>query len=283
MHIAIVIPAFNEEALIAQTLESLCDQTHPAAQIVVVDDNSTDHTYDIAASFITRLPLQVIRNSSSAENIPGAKVIQAFKKGLSLLDLSKYDVICKFDADLIFPTDYLEQIVVRFRESDTIGMVAGHCTIEKNGSWVLENQNNPDHIRGALKAYRINCFDAIGGLKTSIGWDTMDEMLARYNGWKVVTIEGLHVKHLKPTGVSYKPKSLRLQGEAFYKMRYGLPLTMITAIKMAFKNNNWRLIGDYLQGYFNAQKSDLDPLMTKDQGRFLRSYRWKGIKSKIGF
>jgi hypothetical protein len=54
-----------------------------------------------------------------------------------------------------------------------------------------------------------------GGLKSSIGWDTIDEMLARYYGWKVVTIPDLYVKHLKPTGASYGANSMQLQGEAF--------------------------------------------------------------------
>jgi glycosyltransferase involved in cell wall biosynthesis len=283
VRIAIIIPAFNEEALIAQTLESLFQQSHPASQIIVVDDNSTDNTFKVAKSFENRLPLNVIRNASTAENIPGAKVINAFKKGWNLLDLSEFDVICKFDSDLIFPGNYLEEIVVRFRESEQTGMVAGHCTIEQNGNWVIENQNNPDHIRGALKAYSVECFKQIGGLKSSIGWDTMDEMLARYNGWNVVTIPGLHVKHLKPTGASYKSNSMKLQGEAFFKMRYGLTLTTITAFKMAAKKKEWRLFTDYLTGYFTAQKNGIEPLLNKDQGRFLRAYRWRGIGSKIGF
>ncbi|WP_194850058.1 glycosyltransferase [Nonlabens antarcticus] len=283
MQIAIIIPAFNEEALISQTLESLCAQSHQPTQIIVVDDNSTDATFQVAQSFSNRLPISVIHNDSSAENIPGAKVINAFKKGLETLDLNDFDIICKYDSDLVFPVDYLEAIVVRFRESEKTGMVAGHCTVQKNGEWTLENQNNPDHIRGALKAYRVACFREIGGLKSSIGWDTMDEMLARYYGWKVVTIPDLHVKHLKPTGASYKPNSMKLQGEAFFKMRYGIVLTSITALKMAAKKKEWQLLKDYLSGYFKAQKNGVEPLLNKDQGRFLRSYRWKGIRSKLGF
>ncbi|PRP68258.1 glycosyltransferase [Nonlabens agnitus] len=283
MRIAIIIPAYNEASFIVQTLESLLAQTVKAAQIIVVDDNSTDDTYDVASRFTDRLPITIIRNASAAENIPGTKVINAFKKGLELVDQNKVDIICKFDADLIFPEHYLENIVVRFRESEKTGMAAGHCTIELNGSWVVENQNNPDHIRGALKAYRTACFKEIGGLRSSIGWDTMDEMLARYYGWQVETIAGLHVKHLKPTGAAYKPMSMQLQGEAFYKMRYGWPLTVITALKMAAKKRQPNLFMDYLKGYFKAQKNGIDPILNKDQGRFLRQYRWNGIKSKLGF
>ncbi|SCY15983.1 Glycosyl transferase family 2 [Nonlabens sp. Hel1_33_55] len=298
MRIAIIIPAYNEATFISLTLDSLLAQSLQASQIVVVDDNSTDGTFEVAKSFKDWLPITVIRNKSSAENIPGTKVINAFKKGLELIDLDRVDVICKFDADLIFPSNYLEVVSMRFHatttrginssENSTIsdiktGMVAGHCTIEVNSKWVIENQNNPDHIRGALKAYQIDCFKEIGGLKSSIGWDTMDEMLARYYGWKVVTIDGLHVKHLKPTGAAYKSKSMQLQGEAFFKMRYGWPLTLITAAKMAMNKKHISLFFDYVAGYLTAEKSGLEPLLNKDQGRFLRSYRWNGIKSKIGF
>lgn len=281
MKIAIVIPAHNEEQLIHQTLESLVQQTYMPSQIIVVDDHSTDATYQIACSFTTKLPLKVVQTSSSAQNIPGSKVVQAFNYGLSFLVLDQFDIICKYDADLIFPANYLEVLVSRFRESETIGMAAGHCTILKNGNWQIENQNNPDHIRGALKAYRTACFKQIDGLKVSIGWDTMDEMLARFCGWQVVTVPNLLVKHLKPTGAAYDARSKYLQGEAFYKMRYGYLLTFITAAKMAVNKKQWRLIIYYLKGYRLAQTKNLAPLVTVAQGHFIRRYRWKGILSKL--
>ncbi|AZQ45237.1 glycosyltransferase [Nonlabens ponticola] len=283
MRIAIIIPAHNEEAFIAQTLQSLVDQTLKPSKVIVVSDNSTDDTAAIAGSFQDKLPLQVIEDSSSAQNVPGSKVINAFNKGLEIIDPEKYDLICKYDADLIFPSNYLEIVVSRFRESKITGMAAGHCTILKNGQWVVENQNNPDHIRGALKAYHVDCFKQIGGLRATIGWDTIDEMLARFYGWQVVTIDNLYVKHLKPTGAAYHKKSKFLQGEAFYKMRYGYLLTAITAIKMAAKHKNATIFYHYLKGYQLAQRKNLEPIVTPDQGRFIRKYRWNGIKKKLGF
>lgn len=291
MKTLIIIPTYNEERFIAGTLDSLLNQTTPVDRIIVVNDNSTDQTLEIAQQYQeTHSNIQVITHQSSDQNIPGSKVIRAFNFGLQQVKLSEYDLICKFDADLIFPSNYLELIVSRFtsttlndhRESEIIGMVAGHCTIEHNGNWILEKGTNKDHIRGALKAYRRECFEQIGGLKESIGWDTMDEMLARYHGWDVVTIPELHVKHLKPTGAAYNPIAKYLQGEAFYKMRYGWWLTAITGAKMAWNKKNFRLFTDYLKGYQLAQQKNLEPLVTVDQGRFIRSYRWKGIRSKLG-
>src|SRR5690606_11386562 len=114
-----------------------------------------------------------------------------------------YDVVCKFDADLIFPDTYLEVLAGHFESNPRLGMASGFCYFEKDGVWQLENLTRKDHIRGALKAYRNACFQHIGKLKPSMGWDTVDELLAQYHGWEILTDETLHVKHLKPTGILY--------------------------------------------------------------------------------
>src|SRR5690606_10688891 len=107
------------------------------------------------------------------------------------------------DADLILPQNYFEVVAAKFASDTTIGVVGGFAYIESNGNWVLESLTDNDHIRGAFKAYRKQCFEQIGGVKPAMGWDTVDELLARFYDWKVVTIPELHVKHLKPTGKNY--------------------------------------------------------------------------------
>ena len=52
----IVIPAHNEEAFIALTLQSLIEQTLLPSKIVVVDDNSTDKTSKIVNEFASKFP-----------------------------------------------------------------------------------------------------------------------------------------------------------------------------------------------------------------------------------
>lgn len=281
MDFYIVIPAHNEEDSIGLTLESLAKQSHLPKKIVVVDDNSSDKTSEIVTSYISKYEfISLVKTSSSDLHLPGAKIINAFNKGLETLD-EDYDVICKFDADLIFSENYLQQLSIHFNNNEKLGMAAGFCYIEKDGKWILENLTNKDHIRGALKAYRKKCFKDIGHLKSSIGWDTVDELLAKYYNWELRIDKTLHVKHLKPTGASYNKKSKYLQGEAFYKMRYGFLITLITALKMSFKKKSLKILPDYISGYFRARFSGIEPLVTKDQGRFIRKLRWKGILEKL--
>src|SRR5256885_1830923 len=49
--VSVIIPARNEEASLAQCLESLASQTGLTFEIIVVDDASTDHTRQIAQTF----------------------------------------------------------------------------------------------------------------------------------------------------------------------------------------------------------------------------------------
>ena len=93
--------------------------------------------------------------------------------------------------------------------------------IEKDGKWLKENLTNKNHLRGALKSYRKECFEAIGGLKEAMGWDTVDELLAQYHGWELLVVEDLVVKHLRPTASRYNPQAQYMQGGMFYRLRYG--------------------------------------------------------------
>lgn len=281
MDFYIIIPAHNEEDFIGKTLKSLSEQTLTPKKVVVVNDNSTDDTKKIVEDYVSKFNwISLINFKSSEKHLPGSKIINAFNTGLSKLD-NDFDVICKFDADLIFPPNYLEQLANHFNASHKIGMASGFCYIEKNGEWVLENLTNKDHIRGALKAYRKDCFEQIGRLKSSMGWDTVDELLAKFHGWEILTDETLHVKHLKPTGKSYNKASKYLQGEAMYKMRYGFWITLISALKLAVKKQRIQLFKDYMSGYFRAKSKNTEYLVSKKEGQFIRRIRWKGILNKF--
>ncbi|WP_339895787.1 glycosyltransferase family 2 protein [uncultured Algibacter sp.] len=280
MNFYIIIPAHNEADSIGLTLYSLVNQTIKPKHIVVVNDNSTDTTQSAVEGYAQKHAfISLVNNKSSNQHLPGSKIINAFYKGYETLD-DNYDVICKFDADLIFPDNYLEQLAIHFKNDDKLGMVSGFCYIEKNGAWILENLTRKDHIRGALKAYRKDCFLKIGKLKPSMGWDTVDELLAKYYSWHILTDESLQVKHLKPTGISYNKASKYLQGEAMYKMRYGLVITLISALKLAYKKGSLSLFKDYMAGYFKAKKEKIDFLVSEDEGEFIRNLRWRGVLGK---
>ncbi len=277
----IIIPAHNEADFIALTLESLVSQTVLPSKVVVVNDNSTDDTAVIVDDFSKNHPfISLVNKTSEAIHMPGSKVIQAFHKGFETID-SNYDIIVKLDADLILPNNYFETILNHFKSDSKIGMAGGFAYIEKNGEWILENLTDKDHIRGAFKAYRKESFLQIGNLKPAMGWDTVDELLCKFYGWKVVTDATLKVKHLKPTGANYNKASRFKQGEAFYSIGYGFLITSIASMKLAFLKGKPLLFLDYIQGFLRAKFNQKPLLVTKEQAKFIRNYRFKKMKDKI--
>lgn len=277
----IIIPAHNEAQYIALTLESLVSQTVLPTKIVVVDDNSTDETSDLVQDFALKYPfITLVKNISDTTHVPGSKVIRAFQKGFKTVT-SDYDFIVKADADLIFPKNYFETIIKTFQQDETIGMAGGFAYFEKNGDWILENLTDKDHIRGAFKAYRKKCFADIGGLKPAMGWDTADELLAKFYGWKVVTDDNLKVKHLKPTGANYNKSARYKQGEAFYTLGYGFWITTIASAKLAFMKRKPLLFLDYIKGFWMAKSKRSAMLVNETQAKFVRKYRWKNMINKF--
>lgn len=282
MKFYIIIPAHNEEEYIGSTLDSLATQTVKPEKLVVVNDNSTDKTEEIVNGYVEEYKfISIINKVSSDKHIPGSKIINAFNKGLESID-DKYDVICKFDADLIFPLNYLENIAQQFRADPKTGMVGGFCYVEENRKWVLEGLTNKDHIRGALKAYKKECFQAIGGLRNAMGWDTADELLAQYYGWNVITVESLHVKHLKPTGHRYTKNIKNAHAEALYRIRFGMMLTFLYALKTTFKRRNLSILFEIIKGYWIAKSNpDINYIVNEEEGRFIRQHRWKNIRNRL--
>ena len=281
MNIYIVIPAHNEEDNIALMLNALIQQTVLPKKVVIVNDDSTDATQDIIDSFTLKHDwITSLSITSSQEHIPGSKVINAFNKGLKTLD-DNYDIICKFDADIVLPETYLENIVSLFNSDKTIGITGGLAYIKKGNTWVYETISSKNHVRGPFKAYRKACFNAIGGLRESIGWDTVDVLLAQYHGWTIKTDKTLKVKHLKPTGNTYHKNSRYLQGEALYKMRFGFVLASLFSLRNTVSKRSPSYFLNAIRGYLKAKRNTTGFIVTEDEGIFIRKRLWKNLKQKF--
>ena len=278
----VIIPAHNEEAFLADTLNSVLRQGVQPKKVIIVNDNSTDRTEAVIDTFLALSPIfEKLNTRSSSDHMPGSKVINAFTKGLALLD-DRYDVLVKLDADLILPDNYFEKISFIFKGQPNVG-IAGGFIYERNAKnqWKLSHPMDKKHVRGAFKAYSKSCFKAIGGLRGAMGWDTVDELLAQYHGYEIYTDDALHVKHLRPTGHAYNKKAKLLQGKAMYSMRYGMVITGIASLKMAFKNRKAKAFIDNMSGYLAAKKEEASFLVSEEEGRFIRRLRWDNIRKKL--
>lgn len=106
LRISLVIPAYNEESYLTDCLRSALAQRLPFHEVIVVDNNSTDRTAEIAASF------------------PGVKLLQEPRQGVVYarnrgFDSARGDIIGRVDADTRLPADWTEQLTAAFRDADT--------------------------------------------------------------------------------------------------------------------------------------------------------------------
>src|SRR5262249_31803684 len=128
---------------------------------------------------------------------PGGE--SAIGSALRSLRLEEFDFVARFDADLIFEPDYIAGMLREFSQDTALGIAGGGLYIETNGAW--QPELFPAYrVRGALKMYRRECFQQIGGLSTCMGWDTIDEVSAWIKGWVTRSFFQYQVIHRRPTG-----------------------------------------------------------------------------------
>jgi glycosyltransferase involved in cell wall biosynthesis len=282
MRYSIIIPAHNEEIHLKDALSSVHRQTLKPTSVIVVNDNSDDATESIIDEFSVINPIiQKLTIISSHLHMPGSKVVSAFQNGLQQLQ-DDYDFIVKMDADVILPDHYFEKIAVIFNNYPKVGIAGGFAyEQDETGEYKRNHPMDNDHVRGAFKSYRKDCFLAMGGLRNAMGWDTVDELLAKFHGFDIHTDESLKVKHLRPIGKAYNKRAKLLQGKAMYTMRYGFLITLIASAKMAWKQGKFNSLLDNLQGYFSAKNAKIPVLVTVQEGSFIRALRWEKIKGKL--
>ena len=285
MKFLIIIPAHNEEENILPCLESLKNQTFHDFKCVIVNDGSTDKTQEIVENFIKSVTLSGVEalsfkvlNLKKSEHQPGAKVVRTFNKGLETENLENFDVVCKFDADIIFPENYLEKINEVYEKNQNAGMVSGLVYIEQNGEWTFENLSSKNHVRGPIKSYRKELFLKMNGLRAVLGWDNIDVTLCKMHGFETVTIKELWVKHLRPTAYKYKTQKAEKLGEYFYNIGLNFPLAAISSAKSSLKNKS---IFEFFITMKSFLKQKNDRILTKKEIEFIRNLRWNEMRNKL--
>lgn len=302
MKFLIIIPAHNEENNISFCLESLKKQNFQDFVCMIVNDGSTDRTAEIINNFKIQDSRFRVLDLETSEHSPGAKVVRTFDKGLESVNLKDFDVVCKYDADIVFPTNYLEKINQTFETNPKAGIVSGLVYIKnykqnpeiknlrnpnenwldfsnKNNEWIFENLSSKNHVRGPIKAYRKECFEDMNGLRAVLGWDNLDILLAKKHGWDVVTIKDLWVKHLRPTAYKYESQKAEKLGQYFYNIGLSLPLAMISSAKSSFKNRS--AIEFFITINSFLKQKERQNLSTEEI-KFIRNLRWKEFFKNFG-
>jgi cellulose synthase/poly-beta-1,6-N-acetylglucosamine synthase-like glycosyltransferase len=111
--ITVLVPAYNEEASIAKTIESILAQTYPVTEIIVIDDHSSDRTSEIASSFKGVVVVRTIENQGTKAQAQNY-----------VLDRITTELFVTIDGDTMLAPDAIAETIPYFNDLST-GSVCG--------------------------------------------------------------------------------------------------------------------------------------------------------------
>ena len=227
MRYVVITPVRDEAEFIEKTIHSMIQQTVRPTEWIIVNDGSTDETPEIVTRHAAEHPwIKLVNREDRGIRQRGKGIVEAFYKGYEALADQDYGFIVKLDGDLSFEPTYFESLLHEFTFRPRLG-IAGGGVYERFGGEPWKLCTVKDHVRGPTKVYKRACFEAIGGLVPSMGWDGIDEWKARTLGWEVRSFTELKVLHYRITGAATGPlKSNLEQGYGAHYMGYH-PLYMI--------------------------------------------------------
>jgi cellulose synthase/poly-beta-1,6-N-acetylglucosamine synthase-like glycosyltransferase/peptidoglycan/xylan/chitin deacetylase (PgdA/CDA1 family)/spore germination protein YaaH len=175
--VSVLVPAYNEERVIVRTIESLLASNYPSFEVIVVDDGSSDRTYEVArARFASESRVRVFRKGN------GGKA-DALNFGLRR---ARGEIIVALDADTIFAPETLRALAQRFHDP-RIGAVAGNAKVGNRINLItrwqaLEYITSQNLDRRAFAS--LNCITVVPG---AVGaWRR--ELIARAGGFSGDTL-----------------------------------------------------------------------------------------------
>lgn len=172
--VSIIIPMYNEEKSIAETIKSALSINYPKekVEIIIVDDGSKDNSYQIAKEFASNQNPKVRVFKKSVNGGKGSALNLGIKK-------AKGEIIITMDADTIVHPDSLKKMIGYFTEDNIMSVAPAMGVFEPKNIWRRIQQieyymgvflrksfasMNAIHITpGAFSAYRKVFFEKHGG------------------------------------------------------------------------------------------------------------------------
>ena len=229
--VTILVPAYNEEMVIKESISSLLSLDYPDYEVLVIDDGSSDGTYDVACQFEgdygkARVRVVTKQNSGKASSLNVG------------IGLAECDFLLCMDSDSKLTPSTLSKGVAHFR-NPAVGAVAGNVkVINRDGMWTklqaleyIEGLNVVRKAQGFLRLvnivpgpiglFRKKALQDVGGYDSDTFAEDCDLTLKLLTkGWKV---------EYEPEAISYTEAPERLLD--LLKQRYRWTRGILQSIK----------------------------------------------------
>ncbi len=277
-----VTPARNEAEHLAAVIAAMVRQTMLPDEWRIVDDDSTDTTRDIVVGAADRhswIRLSATRSDcdTGADGLAAGRPARAFATGVRDATID-WDFVAKVDADVELPPEYFAVLLDRMLADVSLGMVGG-TLIEPD----VEGEDRViavprQHVPGALSIYRRSCFEQIGGVREMLGWDTIDETLARMRGFRTQSYPDVVARHRRQTGaVAGVIRGRSRHGVVAWIAHYPLYFVLLRAAKLSVLRPRGVLGAAFVWGYLSAATRRVP--RASDDG--FRSYVRRELRQRV--
>jgi len=255
--IGVVIPARNESSHLPKTLSNLTQQTLKPKQIIVVNDNSTDSTKEIAQSYPNTI---VVDFPTKHSNWQARKELAlVFNYGLKELEKIEHDYTMILGADHLLPKDYLEKII-NIMEQD-------RNTVICSGSIENEFAIVP---RGSGRVVRTQFWRSIEfRYPVNFGFESYLIYKARSMGYQAKYLEELKTTTQRKTAITYDSRMFFNYGQACRALGY-TPQYMLAVCAIEFTHHPKRALYHFL-GYLSSKadfyENDVRNYVKKQQSK----------------
>jgi poly-beta-1,6-N-acetyl-D-glucosamine synthase len=271
----VVSPVYNEEANLERTALAVAAQSRRPDRWLVVDDGSGDETLAVARRLEAELDFMTVIEAPAtvvpgADNLGLAREAHAFNAGLEFSGWRDYDLIGKLDGDVELPSEWFATLIARFEADLRLGLAGGRLAEPERRGWTTI-QIPDHHVHGAVKLFRRECLEEIGGVPERLGWDTIDETYARMRGFETRSYRDLIARHHRPHGSADGLLRGRARhGECAWILHYGFFWVLLRSLKVA-RLSPVGLSGlAFLGGYLGAALRRVPRVNDPDFRRFVR-------------
>jgi glycosyltransferase involved in cell wall biosynthesis len=272
----IISPVRNEADHLERVGRGIERQSRPPDAWLVVDDGSDDGSLTRLRELAARIPyMRVLATppgytSDNGDRHAVAAAPRAFNWGLRATDWRRFTHLGKLDGDIELPEDYFERLLAEFDRDPRLG-IAGGTLVERGRTGWETTRSARQHVRGALKLYRRECFKAIGGVQERLGWDGIDETYARMRGYETRSFDHIVARHRRPLGAA--DGSLRgkvRRGSVHYVLGYNLAWATFKSLQLAFDRSGPTAGAAFLYGYLESAWRSLPRVEDAEYRRFIR-------------
>lgn len=266
----IVSSVRNEQDYIQKTLQSMVSQTIKPLKWIIVNDGSTDKTgeyiskYEEKYEWIEKLDLK-----DRGFYSPGEGIVNAVYKGFENVKDLDWHYFVKMDCDLSFEEDYYEKMLIRFHSDDKLGIASGGIYNVISPEKIIMEKGKADHPWGAAIMFRKKCFEQIGGLQATLGWELAAILKAQIRGWNTRCFFDLIIYHYRITGGRHTgfTKGRFRHGRNLYRFGYPIYYTFLKSLYRIFEVpyliGSMGILTGYLYGFFKRDPFIYDKTMRK--------------------